>query len=161
MIKIDQNLINGLAEKAELSHRKRINHNFHKLATDPLQRLLNVMYPGTYLQPHKHENPDKREVFIALRGKFLAVEFEDDGTIRDFMILDPKTGSYGTEVAERTYHGIVCLEKDSVIYEIKDGPYDPKDDKHFAVWAPKEGDEGCDEYLSSILHRCGIKSNGE
>ena len=93
MIKIDQNLIADLAEKARNSDRKRINFNFHKVPGDPLQRLLNVMQPGTYLQPHKHENPDKREVFIALTGKFLALEFDEQGNITDSMILDPAKGS--------------------------------------------------------------------
>jgi cupin fold WbuC family metalloprotein len=156
MIKIDQNLIDGLAHKAFNSSRKRINYNFHKVPGDPLQRLLNVMHPGTYLQPHKHENPDKREVFIALKGKFLALEFEEDGAIRDFMILEPAAGNFAAEVPARTYHSIICLEPDSVIYELKDGPYDPGDDKHFAKWAPKEGESGCDEFIRNILQLCGI-----
>jgi cupin fold WbuC family metalloprotein len=157
MIKINQTLIAELAEKAGKSDRKRINYNFHKVPGDPLQRLLNVMQPGTYLQPHKHENPDKREVFIALKGKFLALEFDDEGHILDFMILDPTTGNFATEVPARTYHSIICLAPDSAIYELKDGPYDPTDDKHFATWAPKEGTQECDGYISKILNECGIK----
>jgi cupin fold WbuC family metalloprotein len=156
MIKINQDLIADLAHKAFNSSRKRINYNFHKEPGDPLQRLLNVMHPGTYLQPHKHENPDKREVFIALKGKFLALEFYEEGTIADFIILDPTTGNYAAEVPARTFHSIICLEPDSVIYELKDGPYDPNDDKHFAKWAPKEGEPGCDEFTRNILQFCGI-----
>ena len=157
MIKIDQALITGLAEIARNSSRKRINHNFHTVASDPLQRLLNVMHPGTYLRPHKHETPDKREVFIALKGKFLALEFDDEGKVADFMILDPEVGNYAAEVPARTYHSIICLEPDSVIYELKDGPYDVRDDKHFAKWAPKEGEPGCTEFINSILLRCGVE----
>lgn len=156
MIKIDQSLIADLAEKARNSDRKRINFNFHKVPGDPLQRLLNVMQPGTYLQPHKHENPDKREVFIALTGKFLALEFDEQGNIADSMILDPLKGIFAAEVSARTYHTIICLEPDSAIYELKDGPYDPKDDKYFASWAPKEGAEGCDEFIKKILYLCGL-----
>ena len=157
MIKIDRPLINDLTKKAEISPRKRINHNFHKIAGDPLQRLLNVMQPGTYLQPHKHENPDKREVFIALKGKFLALEFDNDGEITDFIVLDPASESFGTEIPARIYHAIICLEPDSVLYELKDGPYDPADDKHFAPWAPAEGEKKCNEYINNILHQCRIK----
>ncbi len=159
MIKIDQNLIAGLAGKASNSQRKRINLNFHKEASDPLQRLLNVMQPGTYLQPHKHENPDKREVFIALTGKFLAVEFDEFGNITDSMLLDPANGYFAAEVAARTYHSIICLEPDSAIYELKDGPYDPADDKHFASWAPKEGEDGCGEFINKILLDCNVKKS--
>ena len=156
MKKIDKNLIAELAEKAGNSPRQRINFNFHKVPSDPLQRLLNVMQPGTYLQPHKHENPDKREVFLALTGRFLAVEFDEQGNIADSMILDPLNGNFAAEVPARTYHSIICLEPDSAIYELKDGPYDPADDKNFAKWAPKEGDQGCVAYMNKILHLCGI-----
>jgi cupin fold WbuC family metalloprotein len=156
MIKINQSLIADLAEKARNSDRKRINFNFHKVPGDPLQRLLNVMQPGTYLQPHKHENPDKREVFIALTGKFLALEFDELGKITDSIMLDPAEGAYAAEVPARTYHTIICLEPDSAIYELKDGPYDPSDDKHFAPWAPKEGTEGCDEFMNKILYLCSL-----
>jgi len=114
------------------------------------------MQPGTYLQPHKHENPDKREVFIALKGKFIALEFDDYGNITDSMVLDPTKGNYAAEVAERTYHSVICLEPDSVIYELKDGPYDPNDDKHFANWAPKEGEKECEEFINKILIDYGI-----
>jgi cupin fold WbuC family metalloprotein len=157
MIKIDQNLIADLASQAANLKRKRINFNFHKEAADPLQRLLNVMQPETYLQPHKHENPDKREVFIALSGKFLALEFDETGNIADWMILDPDKGNYAAEVPARTYHSIICLECDSAIYELKDGPYNPDDDKHFASWAPKEGSEECKQFINRILLDLGLK----
>ncbi|MBM3436837.1 MAG: cupin fold metalloprotein, WbuC family, partial [Bacteroidetes bacterium] len=58
--------------------------------------------------------------------------------------------------AERKYHTIICLEPDSVIYELKDGPYDPADDKNFAPWAPKEGEPGCEEYMTKILYSLGL-----
>lgn len=161
MIKIDQTLINGLAEIARNSPRKRINHNFHTEACDPLQRLLNVMHPGTYLRPHKHENPDKREVFIALKGKFLALEFFNDGKIADFMILDPTIGNFAAEVPAKTYHSIICLEPDSVIYELKDGPYNVSDDKFFAPWAPKEGESACNQFILNLIKQVGIEKSNE
>ena len=66
MKKINADLLKSLSGKARSRDRKRINLNFHDGDYDPLQRMLNAMQPGTYLQPHKHENPDKREVFLAL-----------------------------------------------------------------------------------------------
>jgi cupin fold WbuC family metalloprotein len=143
--------------QARGSKRGRINHNFHYGGEDPLQRMLNSMQPGTYLQPHKHQDPDKREVFMALTGKFVVIQFNDDGTIADHMILDPKNNDFAAEIAARTYHTIICLEPDSIIYELKDGPYNPEDDKHFAPWAPKEGTEGCSVYLDSILEILHIR----
>jgi cupin fold WbuC family metalloprotein len=157
MIKIDSQLIGELSSKARQAARKRINYNFHKIPSDTLQRMLNAMQPGTYLQPHKHEKPDKREVFIALTGKFVVIQFREDGSIAEHMILDPEQREMAAEIAERTYHTIICLEPDSVIYELKDGPYDPGDDKHFAPWAPKEGEPGCNEFINNILSQLNIK----
>ena len=143
MKKIDSILIESVIVRANNSARRRINFNFHDGPKDPLQRMLNAMQPGTYLQPHKHEDPDKREVFMALTGKFVVVQFDESGSITDHMVLDPLKRDFAAEVKARTYHTIICLASDSIIYELKDGPYDPDDDKHFASWAPKEGEQAC------------------
>jgi len=157
MIKIDEALIRKVSQTAKESSRKRKNYNFHELPEDILQRFLNAWEPGTYLQPHKHENPDKNEVFICLTGKFLIIEFDREGNINDYMILDSGQGNYGAEIAPRVFHTVICLEPDSVAYELKEGPYDPNDDKNFASWAPKEGEAGCEEYNQKILNELNIQ----
>jgi len=157
MKKIDQNLINAVGEKARLSPRRRMNHNFHPVLSDPLQRLLNVMEPLSYIRPHKHENPDKVEAFILLKGRMVVVEFNTDGSVADHILLDPLNGNYGVEIAPRTFHTIIALESGTTVYEVKNGPYDPIDDKNFASWAPLEGDPGVDNYLNGILARLGYQ----
>lgn len=156
MIKIDEAFISETSEKAQNSSRRRMNYNFHKQASCTLQRMLNAMEPDTYIQPHKHENPDKVEAFFVLRGRILLIEFDDAGHITDHIILDPKTGQYGGEIPPRTWHTLISLEKASVAYEVKDGPYNPTDDKNFASWAPQEGDSDCLEYNNSLLKILGI-----
>ena len=42
--------------EAQDSNRKRKNFNFHKTFDDPINRMLNAIEPGSYIQPHKHEN---------------------------------------------------------------------------------------------------------
>lgn len=143
--------------KSRLAQRKRAHFTFHKSDDDTLQRMLNAMQPGTYLQPHKHENPDKREVFLVLTGKFLVVEFDEKGNTIDHMILDAKSEQFAAEISERVYHTVICLEPDSVAYEIKDGPYKPIDDKNFASWAPKEGDPKSEDYIDKILKEFNIQ----
>ncbi|MCK4287984.1 MAG: WbuC family cupin fold metalloprotein [Bacteroidales bacterium] len=156
MIKINEQFISITSDKAKKSPRKRKNYNFHKKPEDTLQRMLNAIEPDTYIQPHKHENPDKREVFFVLRGKILVVEFDDEGNITDHIILDPSKGNYGAEIPSRTWHVIISLEKDSVAYEVKDGPYNPEDDKHFAPWSPKEGDDNALDFNKKILRELKI-----
>ena len=156
MIKIENDLLNEVSARAQSSSRRRMNHNFHKDYSDTLQRLLNAMEPLSYIQPHKHENPDKREVFLSLRGRILVVEFDQTGVIVDHFLLDPLNGTCGAEIPERTYHTIIALDPGTVAYEIKDGPYNAIDDKNFAPWAPKEGDPGAGKYLEEILQKTGI-----
>lgn len=160
MIKIDSELVKLISEQAYLSHRKRKNYNFHKELNDPFQRLINAIEPYSYIQPHKHENPDKREVFFILRGRMVVVEFDDYGNIVDHIILDAETGCMAAEIPERTWHCIISLEKGSVVYETKDGPYDPKDDKNFAQWAPKEDDKSSKQYIDYILEELNLKISG-
>jgi len=156
MIRIDKELLLDTIEKASGSKRLRMNHNFHTQPGDTLQRLLNAIEPGSYIQPHKHDTPDKREIFFALQGRIAVVEFDDQGNIADSMILDPLAGRYGAEIPEKTWHTLISLESGSVAYEFKDGPYDPVDDKNRAPWAPKEGAPEAIEYLREVLGRIGL-----
>jgi len=157
MIKINEEFISITSDKAKISRRHRQNFNFHKEDSARLQRMLNALELNTYIQPHKHENPDKVEAFFVLRGRILVVEFDDNGNISDHIILEAGKGNYGAEIAPRIWHTIICLEAGSVAYEVKDGPYNAAIDKNFAPWAPAEGDDDCTSYISSILKKLKIK----
>jgi len=154
---IDRNLLSGVSDKAKSSARRRMNYNFHETLDATLQRMLNALEPGTYIQPHKHENPDKVESFIVLKGKILVVEFNDEGDVVKSCILSASDGIFGVEIPPRAWHSIAALESGSVVYETKEGPYSPGDDKNFATWAPKEGDPSCADYLRNLLIICNIQ----
>lgn len=153
MICINDNLLNTTIEQARMLPRKRKNFNFHETLNANVQRMLNALEPGTYVQPHKHENPDKVEAFLILTGQLLVVEFDNSGEIVDYNVLSAKSGNYGVEIPPRTWHSIIALESGTVVYEVKDGPYSAIDDKNFAPWAPKEGDADCDKYLRQIIEK--------
>lgn len=148
---IDKKLLTALGAKAAISVRKRTNYNFHKMDDDPLQRMLNVLQPESYVQPHKHEQPDKREAFIILTGSLLVITFNDTGEIAHHYLLNRETGNYGIEIPPRTYHTIIALEANTAVYEVKDGPYNPDEDKHFAQWAPAEDDATAAKNYLNVL----------
>jgi len=156
---IDKKLINQLCTSAKNSERLRKNFNLHDELSDTLQRLLNAMQPGTYIQPHKHENPDKREVFIVLQGRLLLVTYNDLGEISNHIILDSTNGNFGAEIPACTWHSIIILHADTVVFEVKDGPYEPISDKNFAPWAPKEGSADCSIFNQNILTKLSIRIN--
>ena len=158
MIKINQDFIRQTSDKAKTSARKRMNYNFHKEDAATLQRMLNAIEPDSYIRPHKHENPDKVEAFFVLKGKMAVIEFDDSGEIVDYIILDSSLGNFGCEIPARTWHSIISLEIGSVAYEVKDGPYNPIDDKNFASWAPVEGHENTLDYLHAILRKLNLRA---
>ena len=140
MIKINNKLIKQVARKAKTAPRKRINYNFHQDYNEGIQRILNAADTQTYVRPHKHEAPDKTEIFIILKGRVLCVEFDDAGKITDHLFLDAAKGNFGVEIKPGTWHSFISLKNGSCVYEIKEGPYDPKVDKQFAPWSPAEDD---------------------
>lgn len=150
MIRIDTALLNALSRKATHSSRKRKNHNFHSDMEDPLQRMLNAIEPGSYIRPHKHENPDKREAFLIIRGRLLLLEFDDSGALTDHILLDPGGKNHGAEIAPGRWHSMIALEEGTVVFELKDGPYDPETDKKFAGWSPPEGAPGSADFIEGI-----------
>jgi cupin fold WbuC family metalloprotein len=151
MITINRELASSVSEEAKKSARLRKNFNFHSDYADPVNRMLNALEPGTYVRPHKHESPDKCEVFILLIGKALVLRFDDAGAIIERAVLDNSQGLYGVEIAPREWHTIISLASGTVVYELKPGPYAPIDDKNFAPWAPAEGSPDVAAYLASIL----------
>jgi cupin fold WbuC family metalloprotein len=156
MIHINRKIIEPLLSDASQSQRQRKNYNFHQNADERIHRMIHATNPSTYVQPHKHENPDKMESFIILIGRVLVVEFSENGEITDHIILDPKTENYGVEIPERIWHTLITLEENSLVYELKDGPWNPSDDKNFASWAPTEGDQDCTNYNQEILSKLNL-----
>jgi cupin fold WbuC family metalloprotein len=157
MIVIDEKFLAPVLEKAAIVERKRTNYNFHKFAGDTLQRMLNVLNTGTYLRPHKHVNPDKREAFVILEGKVAVIEFEELGMPSQCVVLDPRNKVYGCEIEPGKWHGLVCLEDNTVLYEVKDGPYIVETDKVFAPWSPEEGSVGAQDYIQKLITELNLE----
>lgn len=151
MITANKELLDKLSAEAKASKRKRSNFNFHEDAGDNIHCMLNAMEPDTYITPHKHENPDKREAFWVLRGRIALLIFDEKGNISNHVVLGPDTGNYGSEIPPRTWHCLISLEKNSVAYEVKDGPWNPSNDKNFAPWAPGEENPEAKNYLQELM----------
>jgi len=157
MIKINIPLINDVSGRAKVSPRKRQNYNFHGGDNAVFHRMLNALEPGTYARPHRHLTPLKDETFVILRGKVLALEFDDKGNILDHALLDAQGDNKGVEFRGGSWHTLIALESGSCVLEMKEGPYDKETDKVFGDWSPREGDPRANEYVEGLLDRAGIK----
>ncbi len=150
MIKlIDRKVMAETIEKAKASPRLRMNHNFHEL-TDPVQRMLNAIEPGSYIRPHRHLDPPKVEVFLVLRGKGALFVFDDDGEVTERYLLETGGETPGVEVPPGIWHSIVSLEEGTVFFEVKDGPYVALTDKDFAPFAPAPEESASGAYLKKL-----------
>ncbi len=136
----------GFQGSAE-SPRKRIILPLHRTQGALVQRMLNFMQPGTYIQPHLHPVDHAIETIQVLRGAIGFVIFDDQGTV----LSTHRLGSDGLgliDIENNIWHGFVVLEPNTVVLEIKRGPYDPQHDKVFAGWSPKEGEPGVPDSLA-------------
>ncbi len=151
---IDSVLLASLSKEAQCNSRQRKNYNFHKEDADTLQRMLNAIEPGSYVQPHRHFSPAKREMFIILTGKMLVIVFDDEGNIVNHAVLDSSGNQRGIELLPHEWHTIISLVPGSVVFEVKDGPYNPTDDKGFAPWAPSSESPEAVMYLEKLIAQC-------
>lgn len=118
-------LFADVCREAKASPRKRRNHNLHA-HEEPVQRLLNALQPGTYIPPHKHEGAERFELFVVLQGEVGCLLFDEAGDVTRSVLLGAKGDALGIEIPGETYHTLVCLAPDTVILEIKEGPYAPQ-----------------------------------
>lgn len=153
---VDTALLEKLSEEAKHTDRLRKNYNLHQEESDPLQRMLNALEPNTYIRPHKHENPDKRELFIPVIGSFSLVTFDDWGEIQSVVTLSNHSSQRIAEIEPGIWHTIICNEPSTVYFEIKDGPYNVDNDKNFAPWAPAEFSEETISYLTQLRLRISM-----
>lgn len=149
---IDSSVIQAKCRDAAANPRKREILNLQRGPTDPLQRMLNAMQPGSYVRPHRHISPPKAEALVLLRGAVGFVTFLDDGTPdRDgFVLLHQLRGAVALDCREGVWHTFFALEPDTVLYEAKNGPFDAATDKEAAPWAPPEGTAAAGPYLERL-----------
>jgi cupin fold WbuC family metalloprotein len=108
--------------------------------------MINAILPESYIRPHKHEDPDKVELFSILKGKVACLHFQPDGEIQQLYILEQNGVNQIADIAPGTYHTLLALEP-SVVLEILQGPYEAETHKQFASWAPEEGSTKAQDYV--------------
>ncbi len=85
--------------------------------------MLNAIEPGTELPIHRHRNSS--ESCIILRGSAEEIFYDDYGNITERVKMQAGSNSVGVNIEKGRWHKIVSLESGTVIFEAKDGAYEP------------------------------------
>lgn len=147
--RLSQDLFDRVSQDALALPRLRKNHNFHQLP-DRVQRFINVLQPGTYVRPHRHlrdRESNGFELFLVLQGEIGFLVLDDQGQVAQTERLCAQGPTYGLELEEGQYHTLIALAPDTVMFEIKEGPYVPAADKDFMVQFPAEGTTAADQQV--------------
>ena len=122
-MKLDNNLFDQILVKAQESPRRRMNYDLRTSSADGSQRMLNVLMTDTVVPIHRHV--DTSETVIVCRGKVREEFYDAQGNKTAEFVLEAGGECPAVQVPMGMYHTLVCLEDGSVIFEAKDGAYDP------------------------------------
>lgn len=123
--------LNELTVAARDSERARMNANMHPELSAPVQRLAVAMEPATYVRPHRHTQT--WELLTSLRGRFVVLNFDEQGVVIARAVLGEECSIL--ETAAGVWHAVLSLDTGGVIFEVKEGPYQPFKDEDFAPWS--------------------------
>lgn len=139
--RLTEELLNTIVLDARRCPRQRQNYNFHE-PSDKVQRFLNVLQPGTYVHPHRHQRPPQVngfEFFLVIQGEVGLIIFDESAQTLHTERISANGATRGIELSQGLYHTLVALVPDTVILELKEGPYNPSTDKEFLDGFPAEG----------------------
>lgn len=112
-----------LSAQAKANPRLRQAYDLRTTPEDGSQRILNAVEPGTVLPIHRHRC--STETIICLRGKVVQHYFDDNGNKTASYELAPNSAQVAMSVPVGQWHALESLEEASVIFEAKDGVYEP------------------------------------
>lgn len=120
---IDVSLLDQLSEEARCNPRLRKNYDLRSSVDDCSQRMLNALEPGTVMPIHRHRTSS--ESVMVLRGSIRQNFYNSDGKRTSSWILASGTATVGCQIPVGQWHNLECLEAGTVIFEAKDGPWEP------------------------------------
>ena len=118
---IDQDVLDRLTEQAKCNPRLRCNLDLRNSPEDKSQRMLNAIEPGTAMPVHRHRFTS--ETCVCVRGHFEECFYDDSGALTETIDMVP--GGTVLNIPAGQWHSLKSLESGTVLFEAKDGPYEP------------------------------------
>ena len=137
---IDDGMLDEACAEGRRSPRLRMNRNFHRSTDEAVNRLLNAMHRGSYIPVHRHLSPERSESCVVLRGRAGLTIYDDEGRVAARRIPGPHCDCKGFDLEAGVWHGLTVLEDDTVLFEVKQGPFAPIAADDIAPWSPAAED---------------------
>ena len=120
---ISRQVLDNLTVKAKESPRLRMAMDLRNTPEDNSQRMLNALEPGTVMPIHRHRASS--ETVVVIRGKIRWIFYDENGNETEHVLLDANGENRMLVVEKDRWHSLECLESGSVLFESKDGAYEP------------------------------------
>lgn len=127
--------MDDLSAQAKENPRLRQAFDLRTTPNVSSQRILNAVEPGTILPIHRHRG--STETIIVLHGKVVQHYYNDAGEKTASFELAPDSAQVGMSVPVGQWHALESLEEGSVIFECKDGAYQPLSAEDILELGPK------------------------
>jgi cupin fold WbuC family metalloprotein len=95
--------------------------------------------------------PPKDEAFVVLQGWLYCVIFSEKGEIQTVHRLEANSTSVGIDIVGSIFHTLITIKPDTVIFEVKSGPFEKVDERDFAEWSPQEGTKEAGIYWDELI----------
>ena len=118
---ITKEILDNLSEQAKANPRLRQAMDLRNGSEDLSQRMLNALEPGTVMPIHRHKGSS--ETCVCIRGHFEEYFYDEQGNLTDTIDMVP--GGVMLNIEKGKWHSLKCLESGTVLFEAKDGPYQP------------------------------------
>ena len=120
---IDNQLLDTLSAQAKANPRLRQNYDLRNSENDNSQRMLNALEPGTVMPIHRHRKSS--ETVVIVRGSLIERFYDEDGNITEEVLMAAGGENPVVQVEKGRWHSLECLEPNTVLFESKDGAYEP------------------------------------
>lgn len=115
--------MDDISSQAKDSPSFKMNLDLRNGENDTSQRMLNAIEPGTVMPIHRHRASS--ETVVVNRGKIRWIFYDENGNETERVLLDANGENRMLVVEKDRWHSLECLESGSVLFESKDGPYEP------------------------------------
>ena len=124
---ISLSLLDTLSSQAKASPRLRQAYDLRNTPEDNSQRMLNALEPGTVMPIHRHRKSS--ETVVIVRGSLIERFYDEEGNITEEVLMVPGGENPVVQVEKGRWHSLECLESGTVLFESKDGKYEPLADE--------------------------------